>query len=104
MIHLERRQRAPGNLRTIFLVRILAAHDSATPKDHLVLSQCPRLVREDILDLAQVLSDVEGSTLNGQIGLFIIQVKVIMQEEDLPKLHQLNGHIEGDWDQHLWGD
>lgn len=101
MIHLERVVRALGNSHTIFLVRILAAHDSATPEDHLVLSQCPRLVREDILDLAQVLSDVEGSTLNGQISLFIIQVKVIVQEEDLPELHQLNGYIQGDWDQHL---
>ena len=102
--HLERVVKAPENPCTIFLVRIFAAHDSATPKHHLVLSQRPRLVREDILDLAQVLSDVEGSTLDGQISLFIVQVKVILQEEDLPKLHQLNGYIQGDWDQHLWGD
>lgn len=80
------------------------AHDGTTPEHHLVLGQRPRLVREDVLDLAQVLSDVEGSTLNGQMGLFIIQVKVIVQEEDLPELHQLDGHVQGDWDQYLWGD
>lgn len=91
----------PGSLRTIFLVRILVAHDGATPEHHLVLGQRPRLVREDVLDLTQVLRDVEGPTLNGQIGLFIIQVKVVVQEEDLPELHQLNRHVQGDGDQHL---
>lgn len=64
--------------RTIFLVRILAAHDGTTPEHHLVLGQRPCLVGEDVLDLAQVLSDVEGSTLNGQIGLFVVQIKVIV--------------------------
>lgn len=85
-------------------MRILAAHDGTTPEHHLVLGQRPRLVGEDVLDLAQVFSDVEGSTLNGHISLLIIQVKVVVQEEDLPELHQLNGHIQGDGDQHLWGD
>lgn len=32
---------------------------------HLVLSQRSCLVGEDAMDLTQVLSDVEGSTLNG---------------------------------------
>lgn len=91
----------PGSPRTIFLVRVLAAHDRATPEHHLVLGERPCLVREDVLDLAQVLRDVEGSALNGHIGLFVIQVKVIVQEEDLPELHQLNGHVQGDGDQHL---
>lgn len=85
-------------------MRILAAHDGATPEHHLVLGQRPRLVREDVLDLAQVLRDVEGSTLNGQIGLFIVQVKVVVQEEDLPELHQLNGHVQGNGNQHLQGE
>jgi hypothetical protein len=85
-------------------VTIFAAHDGATPEHHLVLCQGPCLVREDVLDLAQVLCDVEGSTLNGQISFFIVQVKVTVQEEYLPELYQLNGHIQGDRDQHLRGD
>lgn len=83
------------------MVRVLAAHDRATPEHHFVLGERPCLVREDVLDLAQVLRDVEGSALNGHIGLFVVQVKVIVQEEDLPELHQLNGHVQGDGDQHL---
>lgn len=80
---------------------ILAAHDGAAPEHHLVLGQRPRLVREEVLDLSQVLRDVEGPALNGRIGLFIVQVEVVVQEEDLPKLHQLDGHVQGDGDQHL---
>ena len=80
------------------------AHDGTTSEHHLVLGQRSCFVGEDVLDLTQVLSDVEGSTLNGQVSLFIIQVKVVVQEEDLPELHQLNGHVQGDWDQYLWGD
>lgn len=94
----------PLGAHTIFLVRILAAHDGATSEHHLVLCQGPRLIGEDVLDLAQVLRDIEGSTLNGQIGLFIIQVKVIVQEEHLPELHQLNGDVQRDGDQHLKRD
>lgn len=101
MIPLERRMGSPGRPHTVFLVRILAAHDGAAPEHHLVLSQRPRLVREEVLDLAQVLRDVEGPALNGRIGLFVVQVEVIVQEEDLAELHQLDGHVQGDRDQHL---
>lgn len=93
-----------GSPRTIFLVTILSAHDGAAPEHHLVLGQRPRLVGEDVLDLAQVLGDVQGSALNGQIGLLVVEVKVIVQEEYLPQLHQLNGHVQRDRDQHLGGD
>lgn len=61
----RKRSGYPGSPHTIFLVRILVAHDGAAPEYHLVLGQRPRLVREDVLDLAQVLCDVEGTTLDG---------------------------------------
>lgn len=61
----RKRDGALGSSRTIFLVRILAAHDGTTSEYHLVLCQGPRLIGEDVLDLAQVLRDIEGSTLNG---------------------------------------
>lgn len=89
---------------TIFLVTIFAAHNGTTPEHHLVFRQGPCFVREDVLDLAQVFGNVEGSTLNGQISFFIIKVKVVMKEVHLPKLYQLNGHVQGDGDQHLRGD
>lgn len=101
---LRTRGGCPGSPRTIFLVRILAAHDGAAPEHHPVLRQRARLVGEDVLDLAQVLRDVEGTTLDGRVGLFVVQVEVVVQEEDLPELHQLDGHVQGDWDQHLPGE
>lgn len=74
----KKRLEVLGYLLTVFLVTVLVAHDGATPEHHLILRQGPRLIREDILDLAQVLCDVEGSALNGPICFFIAQVKVIM--------------------------
>lgn len=82
---------------------VLGAHDGASAKHHLVLCQSPGLVREDVLDLPQVLRDVQGLALDAAVGLLVVQIHVIRDEEDLADLHQLNGDVEGDGNQDLKG-
>lgn len=88
---------------TILLVWVLGAHDGASAKHHLVLSEGASLVWEDVFDLSQVLCDVQGLTLDATVCLLIVQINVIRDEEDLTNLHQLNGHVEGDGNQDLKG-
>lgn len=80
---------------------VLDAHDGTSAKHHLVFSEGACLVREDVLNLSQVLRDVECFTLHATVCPLIIQVNVISDEEDLADLHQLDGHIQGDRNQHL---
>lgn len=82
---------------------VLSAHDGAPAEHHLVLRQSASFVREDVLDLPQVLRDVEGLTLDAAVALFIVQVHVISDEENLADLHHLNGDVEGDGNQDLKG-
>lgn len=82
-------------------MRVLRAHDGATSKNHLVLGERACLVGEDVLNLSQVLCNVQSFTLYSAVCLLIIKVYVIRDEENLANLHQLNGNIEGDWDQDL---
>lgn len=86
---------------TVLLVRVLGAHYGAAAEHHFVLSQGPCLVREDVLDLAQVLCDVEGATLHPSVRVLIIQIHILHDEEHLAHLHQLNGEVERDGDHHL---
>ncbi len=86
---------------TILFVRVLGAHDGASAKHHLVLSEGASLVWEDVFNLSQVLGDVQGLALHAAVRLLIVQIDVIGDEEDLTNLHQLNGHVEGDGDQDL---
>lgn len=88
---------------TILFVWVLCAHDGASAKHHLVLCQSTSLVWEDVFDLPQVLRDVQGLALDAAVGLFIVQIHVISDEEDLADLHQLNGDVEGDGNQDLNG-
>ncbi|TNN72563.1 hypothetical protein EYF80_017170 [Liparis tanakae] len=57
--------------------------------------------REEVLDLSEVLRDVQGPTLNPGIQLLVVQRQVIVDEVDLTQLHDLNGHVQRDGDQHL---
>lgn len=44
---------------------VALSSDGAAAKDHLVLRESASLVREDIVDLAQVLVDVQRTTSEG---------------------------------------
>ena len=50
-----------------------AGHGAAT-EHHLVLRERAGLVGEDVLHLAQVLSDVEGATLQVRVRLLVVQL------------------------------
>lgn len=82
---------------------VLGAHDGASAEHHLVLRQSAGLVREDVLDLAQVLRDVQGLALDAAVGLFVVQIDIVRDEEELADLHQLDGDVERDGNQDLEG-
>ena len=74
---------------------------TAPPKHHLILSEGSCLIRKEVLNLPKVLSDVQGSALNGRIHFLVVEIYITLDEIDLPKLHDLNGHIERNGDQDL---
>ena len=75
-------------------VGIVPAAHRAAAEHHLILSQSPCLVREDVLDLAQVFSDVEGSTLERPVSSFVVHVQVPVEEVDLYYLDYLNCYVQ----------
>lgn len=82
-------------------MRIFYPIDTAAAKNHLVLCQSSCLIREQVLDLTQVLCDVEGPTLDPGVQLLVVQCQVIVDEKDLTQFHYFNGHVERDGNQHL---
>lgn len=58
---------------TIFLMRIFNPIDTAAAEYHLVLCQSSSLIREQVLDLTQLLSDVEGPALDPGVQLLVVQ-------------------------------
>ena len=46
-------------------VWVALSSDGAAAEDHLILGESAGLVREDVVDLAQVLVDVQGTTPEG---------------------------------------
>ena len=71
------------------------------PEGHLVLCECASLVREDVLDLSEILSDIEGSALKGLVCGSIIHFLVPIDEIYLNELDHFDGNIERDWNNHL---
>lgn len=47
--------------------------DTAAAEHHLVLCQSSCLIREQVLDLTQVLSDIEGPALDPGVQLHVVQ-------------------------------
>lgn len=86
---------------TIFLMRVFHPEDTAAAEHHLVLCQSSRLIGEQVLDLTQVLSDVEGPALDPGVQLLVVQGQVVVDEVDLAQFHDLNGHVQRNGDQHL---
>lgn len=80
---------------------ILDPEDAAAAEHHLVLRQSSCLIREQVLDLPQVLGDVQGPALNPGVPPLVVQVQIVLDEVDLTQFDNLNGYVQGDWDQHL---
>lgn len=89
---------------TIGIMGVLHPSHSAAPKHHLVLRQRACLVREDVLHLAEILSDIKSSALQVRVRLLVIQLHVLMDEVHLADLDNLDRHKQGDGYQHLEGD
>lgn len=89
---------------TIGIMGVLHPCHSAAAKHHLVLCQRACLVREDVLHLAEILSDIKSSALQVRVCLLVIQIQVLMDEVHLADLDNLNRHKKGDGYQHLGED
>lgn len=59
---------------TIFVMRIFNPIDAAAAEHHLVFCQRSRLIREQVLDLTQVLRDVKGPALDPRVQLLVVKV------------------------------
>lgn len=59
--------------------------DAALLKGHDVLCECPRLVRENVMDLAELLVERGGSRLRGRVLLRVVHLQVPVYEVTLPK-------------------
>lgn len=82
-------------------MRIFNPINTAATKHHLILGQRPRLVREQVLDLTQVLCDVESPALDPAVQLVVVQVHVIVDEVDLTQFYNLNRDVQRNGDEHL---
>ena len=88
---------------TLEVVGVVSPSGRAATEHHLILCEGTRLVREHILDLAQVLIDVESTTLERPVTRFIVHLHVPVDEVNLSKLDYLYSHVEGHGDDHLEG-
>lgn len=70
-------------------------------KNHLIFSEGSCLIREEILDLPKILSDVQSSALNGRIHFLIVEIYITLNKIDLSQLHDFNGHVERNGNQDL---
>lgn len=70
-------------------------------KNHLIFSEGSCLIREEILDLPKILSDVQSSALNGRIHFLIVEIYITLNKIDLSQLHDFNGHVERNRNQDL---
>ena len=75
-------------------VGIVNAPYCAPLEHHLVLGQSPGFVGEDVLDLAQILCDVEGSALGPPIWLGVVEIFILRDEEYLADFDDFNGHVQ----------
>lgn len=82
-------------------MRVLHPKDTAAAEHHLILRQSSCLVGEQVLDLTQVLSDVEGPALDPGVQLLVVKGQVVVDEVDLAQFHDLDGHVQRNGDQHL---
>lgn len=89
---------------TICIMGILHSCHGAAAKHHFVLCKRARLVREDVLHLAKIFSDIKSSALQVRVCLLVIHLHVLMDEVYLTDLDDLNRYKEGDGYQHLRED
>ena len=87
----------PSHTLTLKAVWIVLPTHSAAPEHHVILCECPSLIGHQILNLAEVLSDIECPTLDGCVPARVVQVEIKVDKEDLSNFHYLDGNIQRDW-------
>ena len=75
-------------------VIVVDSADRATTEDHVILRQRPRFIRENVLNLAQFLGDVQSATFDALAGDGIFQMRIVMDVEDLNELGQFNRDVQ----------
>ena len=71
------------------------ARDGEALEDHEILGERARLVREEVLDLAEVLVKVGGVGLAGGVRRRVVQLQVPLEELGADEPLQLDGHVHG---------
>lgn len=80
---------------------VVKACHTASPKNHLILSERSCLIRKEVLNLSKVLGDIQGSALNSRIHFLIVEIHITLNKIYLSKLHNFNGNIERNGNQDL---
>ena len=75
---------------TIGIMGVLHPCYGAASEHHLVFRQRTRLVREDVLHLAQILCDIKCSALEVRVCLLVVKIHVLMDEVHLADLDNFN--------------
>lgn len=89
------------NRLTCKTVRIVHSSNRTASEVHFVLCESSSLVREDVLDLSEILRDVERPTLEGAVQGGVVHLLVPVDEVDLNNLDNLDGDVERDGYYHL---
>ena len=79
---------------TVTVVVEVFAKESAPLEDHLVLSEGAGLVTEHVLDLAQLLGNIQCSTLRAFVVETVVELPVVVDEVNLDQLGDLYRHVE----------
>ena len=74
---------------------------STSLEHHLILSQCPGLVAEHELDLAELLGDVEGPALGALVVDRVVHQLVVVDQINLDQLCYLYCNIQRQWNNDL---
>ena len=77
-------------------ITVASASDGALVEGHDVLRERARLVREDVLDLSELLVERGGARLGGRLGLLVKHLLVPVDEEGLGQSDDFHAVVQSD--------
>ena len=86
--HFVKVYRLPGVL--VEDVPVALAADAGLVEGHDVLGERPRLVTEDVLDLAELLVQRGGASLGGRVAPCVVHLPVPVDVEAVPQPNELH--------------
>ena len=98
---IDRNNRTARDGIAVAVVIEVLSLESTSLEDHLVLCQCPGLVAEHELDLAELLGDVEGPALGALVVDGVVHQLVVVDQINLDQLCYLYCNIQRQWNYDL---